>query len=1179
MHLVSIEINGFKSFAKPTKLSFAPGITAVVGPNGCGKSNVVDALRWVMGEQRSSVLRGDRMESVIFNGTVTRKASGLAEVKIVLDNERGFLSTPFTEVEIARRLYRDGTSEYLLNGHECRLKDVSDLLHDSGMGPNLYTILELKMVEEILREDGEGRRAMFEEAAGVAKYKIRRRQAQAKLRQTEEDLVRLADILTEVERHVGSLKRQALRARKYHELAAELKLVEGANIYRTYRRLLADVEPLESAVKETSAVSESVRAALKMEEARLIEIRTFEIDADKNAGQIRRELGEVTQAISKFESEIAGLRAQQKAAEDARERAEREQILLDQKRELVEQRLAEHGKAHTGLAVELEQLELAAAAATERFNAAQAELERIAYAAREYQESLNALRRELVEAQRESALATATQASLAQRAELSTSDLRNLHESGVAYQTRLEQTQSAQTTAESAMRELSQLRQDMEQSCATAQNSIRDAEENVRQLSSALEATQSKIDLLQTLAERGPRSNSALKLLREQPVAGVTGLLGDVVEIDEKYRRAFQTILGPAAYYVLAASAAAALAGAQRLLAAGVGKCTFVVADAPAQPSEPLTSPPTAIGTANSLLLSHASDIRLTRLLERIVVTETWDNALALRDWAEQNQATVVALDGQWLSGAGLIHAGSSDTKEPLDIGLAHQIEELKRGAALALTALEDARAALRDRRNALATAEQELSRIQREFAAHQVTLSSIREQRSALAAVIASMSERVRQLEQQQRELGAAIEQAKAQEQRVLGAVTAAEQRLAESEAGGGDITGRLHQAQTVASQKREERHEAERRRDGARHRLELSAAESMRLRLSLDELAESAATARDTATRSTEQIDFAATRLQTIEAALLEHWRKRDQLTAAVDTASTKVEELRQRALDQEEKLRAMRTSHDSELSEERRIELEIARLRGEIDALVHNAISQHGWDLAAENFAAEHAEFANLEASADAALELREKIERLGPVNVMAVEEFEAENARLDAMLSQREDLLKAKRTIEETIARINETAQAQFLHTFEAVRAHFQRLFAEFFPAGEADLVLTGTDLLDADITLWANPSGKRLKSLSLMSGGEKTMTAIALLFALYQVKPSPFCVFDEVDAPLDDANIDRFNRVIRMHADSTQFILITHNRRTMEIADNLYGVTMEEEGISKLVSVRLLSAVA
>ena len=263
----------------------------MVGPNGCGKSNVVDALRWVLGEQRSSVLRSDRMESVIFNGTVQRKQAGLAEVKIVLENNDGRLNIPYTEVEIARRLFRDGTSEYLLNGNECRLKDITDLLHDSGMGPNLYTILELKMVEEILRDDGEGRRMLFEEAAGVAKYKIRRRQTLQKLKQTEEDLLRLADILTEVERLVSSLKRQAMRAKRWEDLSRQLRALEAALAYREYVRLQQELGPLEQAMQETSASSEAVKTAIRLEEAKLAALRTDEIDIDKEAGVLRKQLG------------------------------------------------------------------------------------------------------------------------------------------------------------------------------------------------------------------------------------------------------------------------------------------------------------------------------------------------------------------------------------------------------------------------------------------------------------------------------------------------------------------------------------------------------------------------------------------------------------------------------------------------------------------------------------------------------------------------------------------------------------------------------------------------------------------------------------------------------------------------------------------------------------------------
>jgi chromosome segregation protein len=315
---------------------------------------------------------------------------------------------------------------------------------------------------------------------------------------------------------------------------------------------------------------------------------------------------------------------------------------------------------------------------------------------------------------------------------------------------------------------------------------------------------------------------------------------------------------------------------------------------------------------------------------------------------------------------------------------------------------------------------------------------------------------------------------------------------------------------------------------------------------------------------------------RLFEIRDHLTDRFRIRDERAIEVDKAAIRLDQARATISTKEDFLRNLRANREEALEGERKISMTVARLQGELEALTTSAKHQYDLDPSDPEFAVRHPDLQTIETSAELVQDLKRKIENLGPVNLAAVEEYDQENARMEAMLKNRADLLEAKTTLEETIQKINETAEARFLHTFEQVRANFQGLFVEFFPAGEADLILNGKDLLEADITMWANPSGKRLKSLSLMSGGEKTMTAIALLFSLYQVKPSPFCVLDEVDAPLDDANIDRFTSMIRRHCDQTQFILITHNKRTMEIADNLYGVTMQEEGVSKLVSVRLLS---
>ena len=1180
MQLNSLSISGFKSFAKPTTLTFAPGITCVVGPNGCGKSNVVDAIRWVLGEQRSSVLRGERMDNVIFNGTVSRKGAGMAEAKLVMDNSKGVLNVPYAEVEIARRLYRDGTSEYLLNGNECRLKDISDMLHDSGMGPNLYTILELKMVEEILREDGEGRRALFEEAAGVAKYKLRRRQALMKLKQTEDDLLRLNDILTEVERQVSSLKRQALRARRYAELSAQLKGVETALVYRSYVKLKEELSPLESAIRETSAATEASKAALRREEARLTELRTTEIDIERETAEARKHLASVVAEISTMEAEDAKLRAQERAAKDLIDRARRERIMLSEKREVMQERLRDVQKVRAMHSEELTLAEQRLEAIESEFRETEARLREIETRSQAHNERVTLLRREHSERQKEHGQVIVRQAGLISRRELLQRDRELLEQERETTQrklTSLEEQRERLASEEARVRE--------EESAAAAKiqdlnHQLQTLEERSRQLVTATETLNSRLDLLSTLEQKGPRSEKALRTLKEKNVSGLLDLLGDTVDIDDTYRRAFQAALGPAAYYYLTESVHAALDAIDLLRRESAGQAMFVsVADFKGNGHVPLTAPHGAIGMALDLVKNGSANEVMRDLLSRVAVVKDWETALTLQDWAREQQATVVTLDGQWITGSGILRGGSEETRTTVDIGLGKQVADLKLRLNDAQNERETTQTTIRKTRVELSAAEQAMAAIRHTVDDVQAKRSALREQQVKFETLISTLQQRDESARVQLDEIEQGISSSRSALDAAQTAVDQAETELARTEASGGDLSAELAVAKSDVDRKRETKHEAERARDAVRHRIELSDADVSRIEQTLTEIAESLAASEQNAEAAANDITTLTQRLNELEISLIEHFRRRDELAQAVDKIGIRLDEARNLIAEQEAHLKEQREAQAGELEGERRIELEIARLRGEIDALVNNARTQYSLDVAAPDFAEQHQAELATEASPDTFQELKQKIERLGPINLVAIEEYEQENARLEAMLKQREDLLQAKQTLQETIERINETAQARFLHTFEAVRAHFQRLFQEFFVAGEADLILTGSDLLEADITLWANPSGKRLKSMSLMSGGEKTMTAIALLFALYQVKPSPFCVFDEVDAPLDDANIDRFNRVIRMHSEHTQFILVTHNRRTMEIADNLYGVTMEEEGISKIVSVRLLSAVA
>jgi chromosome segregation protein len=1180
MQLNSLSISGFKSFAKPTTLTFAPGITCVVGPNGCGKSNVVDAIRWVLGEQRSSVLRSERMDNVIFNGTVSRKGAGIAEVRLVMDNSKGVLNVPYAEVEIARRLHRDGTSEYMLNGNECRLKDISDMLHDSGMGPNLYTILELKMVEEILREDGEGRRALFEEAAGVAKYKLRRRQALLKLKQTEDDLLRLNDIVTEVERQVSSLKRQALRAKRYMELSAQMKAVETALVYRTYVRLRDELAPLEMAIRETSAATEAAKAAVRREEALVMELRTTEIEIEREATEARKSLSAVVAEISTMEADEAKLRAREQSARDTIDRSRRERLMLTEKREVLQERLQDVQRVRAMHLEELAQSEAALASVVREFEKAENLLRSIELRSQEHQELVTRLRREFADRQKEHGQIIVRQAGLISRRELLQLDREALdHERAAAQHklTALAEQWERVTAEESQMKtEESSAASSIEE----AQTQLQLLDERSRQLASLVDSLDSKLELLATLEQQGPRSDRALRTLKEKHLSGLLDLLGDTVDVDDVYRRAFQAALGPAAYCYLTDSVDSALTAIETLRKETAGQAMFVsLAEYKTNGQTPIPAPGGAVGMALDLVKNGSANAVTRELLGRVAVVQDWNAALSLRDWSREHRATVVTLDGQWLNGTGMLRGGSEETKTTIDIGLGKQISELRQRLNDAQNERETLQTAIRKARVDLSSAEQAMATIRHGAAGVQEKRAALRDQQVKFETLISSLQSRDNnahiQLTDIERELTASRSALNEAQQ----AMDSAETAMTKTESSSSELNAELVLAKSQLDRQKDMRHEAERGRDAVQHRIELSDADISRMTQTLTEIAESVSVAEKNGEDAANEIVGLEQRLNELEAALIERFRRRDELAQSTDKVSVRLDEVRQRIMEQEEHLRHERDAQAGELEGERRIELEIARLKGEIDALLNNARTQYGLEISAADFPAQHRTELEAEATPETFQDLKQRIERLGPINLVAIEEYEQENARLELMLKQREDLLKAKQTLQDTIVRINETAQASFLHTFEAVREHFQRLFQEFFVAGEADLILSGSDLLEADITLWANPSGKRLKSMSLMSGGEKTMTAIALLFALYQVKPSPFCVFDEVDAPLDDANIDRFNRVIRMHSEHTQFILVTHNRRTMEIADNLYGVTMEEEGISKIVSVRLLSAVA
>jgi len=1177
MQLVSIELSGFKSFPKPTKIAFAPGVTSIVGPNGCGKTNIVDAVRWALGEQKTSVLRSERMDNVVFNGTATRKPLGMAEVSMNINNSDGGLPTPYTEVEIKRRIYRDGGGEYFLNGELCRLKDIVELLQDTGMGPDSYSILELRMVEEILREGGDGRRHLFEEVAGIAKYKSRRQQAQNKLSQTDEDLKRLADILTEVDRRVSSLKRQMARARRYQKLKAELASAELGILWRDYKRLQTELAPLEREMKRSADSSLTVRSLLRVEEARLEELRTDALAAEKEVAQIRAALEICVSEIAALETENATLDTRANAARDTISHSERTRILLEEKQEVLARKKESHESERQKLTESLRAAESELATAQKEYQEQEKTLEEILYRARHHDKHLASLRADVTAKGRQLSEKEAALAGLTGRRETHQQDLAQIVEQTKALESQAGQATKRETSLQETFGELRHEEAALQHRHGTQTESIEGAEKSLRALQQAIDLAANQIEMLKTLYERGPRSNPALKFLRQQPVAGLVELLGDALDVPETYSRAFAAILGPAAYYYLVESTEAAFKAIDALRQSGAGQAVFVPIRGLQRPEISQTPlPEGTLGRAIDFLNGRLDDPIACHFLGKVVLVKDWATACALQPWGKENDLTLVSLDGEWITPQGVVCGGAAATKVPADFGLKRQISLLKQRldeSRANLTKASHAHAELLTQRTSI---DQELMKIRERIASFENELTHLRESRLQRCALQEHLQNRQATIETELAALIAAIESASGEIQMDSRALAEAQERMDKAVSSGSDLEKEMASVRRQSATVKEKYHRAERQCDDAKHRLEIAELELQGIVNSSGEIVAELQASEQRATQATKEEGEIAHRKSEVESQLLEKFRKRDAVSSDLDRQNTHLDEARGKVREQEDKLRTLRTGREEGLEGERKLEREVARLHAERDALVTGARSKYGLDLSSPDFAATHTEIVSAEVAEQTVTDLAVKIEQLEPVNLLAIEEFEQENARLQTMVANRDDLLKAKATLEETISRINETAQARFLETFGKVRANFQKLFREFFGTGEADLILSGTDLLEADVTLWANPSGKRLKSLSLMSGGEKAMTAIALLFALYQVKPSPFCILDEVDAPLDDANIVRFNEMIRRHSEETQFILVTHNKRTMEAADTLWGVTMEEDGVSKVVSVRLLA---
>lgn len=1178
MYLSKLEIIGFKSFAQKVNLTFDSGISAIVGPNGCGKTNIVDAIRWVLGEQRYSALRSEKMEDVIFNGTRSRKALGMAEASLVIENTKGILPSEYSQVTISRRVYRSGESEYLLNKVPCRLKDILDLFMDTGMGSDAYSVIELKMVETILSDKTEDRRRLFEEAAGVTKYKHRRKAAYRKLESVQADLMRVNDIVAEVQKAVSSLERQAKKAEQYNEVHVKLKALEIELMEREYAHLVSRIVPLEAKFQQLSDDKNRIDVDLSEEEGQLDQLRGLMSGIEGRLAAAQQSLAIHVEKINKIEQKNLIAIERIKALESNIARFETEKLeMLKEVARLEELKVT----SKAGINVLEDQIALARS----EFNEKQAALHEFKSYLDKKKAEAQSLSDKTIELVHRIAELQSAQDRKKGRVENLLGRKAHAEEESAAYEQEIRRTEA---DLERLGAEDKQLRRRFTE----AEVRFYEAENARKQLKDELEAFQlkemecrgeierraTKIEFLKAVIESKEGLAEGVRFLTssEQWKSKRRITVADAINADSRYRAAIESALGDAAGFLVVDGLADAEEGISLLKQAERGKCTFVCLDRLPQINTRAQRPKIAgvLGWAVDLATYDPGYAPLFKLLlDRVLVVENRDAAAQVS--RQVAGVRCVTLDGEIATGTGVARGGSRRSDEGGAIGKQAQMEQLEAEIAALNVDLENVRKQKEEMVSRLdginlKSFSDAVKSVEKEMNAVEMQMAQLQFEKKRAEDIIARNNEEIASLESESDTLSLEITQSdppleamrrdKADVERQVGAITneieSIERDYAERsrivndlEIGIVKLDGELQNAQndlkradaTIAST-----HETLTRRDEDVRQAQESIASTQQL------LSEHASI---------------LTALNQ-ERAVLEETR------SAIEAESTHVRDEIHRI---ELKIKDERRHHDDSMKATHELELKIADLKAKAEHIKARALEEFELEIELKTYPDE--EFVDFAALRDEIQRFRDKVKSLGNINFAAFEEYNTEKQRLDFLTSQRSDLIEAEKTLLATIEEINTTAQNKFMQTFDIIRKNFSETFKSLFEQGdEADLKLEeGVDPLEANIDIIAKPRGKRPTSVNLLSAGEKTLTATALLFAIYLVKPSPFCILDEVDAPLDDANVDGFTRLLRKFSNNTQFIVVTHNKRTMEAANALYGVTMEEEGVSKLVTVRFNQA--
>jgi chromosome segregation protein len=1218
MYLKNLTMFGFKSFADKTSLNFQPGVAAIVGPNGCGKSNVSDAIRWVLGEQSAKALRGGEMADVIFNGTDGRKPLGMAEVSLTIggvDEEHlkaAGVEMSYNEVTITRRVFRDGGSEYFINKTPCRLKDIQQFFMGTGMGKTSYSIMAQGNITQILSSKPDDRRLVFEEAAGITKFKSQKKEALRKLEYTDQNLLRIQDLIREVKRQIGSLQRQAGKARRYKQIADELRHLETQLARHQFDVLQTEISERDLAAEKLRDEMEESSASVLRAEDEILQLRSRLSDLEEQIAGSQQKGMELKGECDRHESRIHFNEERLRELEQQNARALHDITEAE-----------ERGRAAT------EELALV----VEKLNAATVSLEGHRATLEQKREALRQIEQELIQKQEAMRKAQSEAFAAAQQLTRVRNEINALDLQKQGNTVRLEklsaekiQLEEERSRLETRLQEFAANVEAEKLSVQTSRGTVEERQARLKEIQVELNRVGQELDsVMRQQAEKRSRLNvleqlqdshegfSAGALAALKQSQSVLGSLSDKIRVPDQYIAAVEAMLGHHLQLVLTEQPESAQEIIGHLSANKTGRASIA--------SLALRAPnllPAAVEPQDADRMEALQGVRALAVVEgdevvqplvNVLLGATWivaDLATATTAWRETaGRFDFVTHSGEMLNRHGVYTGGylngSSNGKAPSSIlgrknqiaelqsqlaVLQEQVSEMSRGKGAlqseqtALQAgLQEAQTELRAQEVAIATHEGEFKALQNSLrmlhqkidtVVYEVQSLAAQEQegnnkRAILAAQVAESELGEKSAQDLVVEIGAGLDELRHQRDASNASLTetkvalATDEQLASSFAAQrGPLEQRIRELTQLAGQRRNEISSCIKRKEQAEAEIDESRRQIDRLQHERDIV--NAQTAELVGQKDEVDADV-ATREDNLRG-------QRNRLTSLQQQRGMIDVELAQKNMSVQNLRERIQQKYQVNLDDIRSECITITYAdegAPKVETLTPEQMAQTGagtdWNAIGEQVSA-----------------MQKRLDEMGPVNLVAIEEYEETEQRHTFLSTQYEDLVKAKAELAEVINRINTQTKEMFTNTFNQIRENFRNMFIEVFGGGKADLILTDeNDVLESGIDIVARPPGKQLQSISLLSGGEQTMTAVALLFSIYQVKPSPFCVLDELDAPLDESNINRFIRVLQRFLDHSQFVIITHNKRTIGMADVLYGVTMQEHGVSKIVSVKFHKA--